>query len=112
MQTRSFFHKLEMKYDQAWVFLVQTSQAQALPSCLSEPVNDVTNVLNDRGLLNYWLHKKYTMAKFKDESGPEVLTMKHLSIGFEVCLVTIVADVTSFFVEIALTVDVSKLKRC
>lgn len=52
------------------------------------------------------------MAKFKDESGPEVLTMKHLSIGFEICLVTIVADVTSFFVEIALSVDESKLKRC
>lgn len=55
------------------------------------------------GLIRHWYDEFYTRKSFKikpEETGPEVLTMDHLGIGFLVCLIPLVLGIIAFVVEL------------
>lgn len=67
--------------------------------------NKMMGRLADSGILNlfYAVHvnPKGFVSK-NDEIGPQVLTMDHLMIGFQICLAVMVASFVAFVVEITL----------
>lgn len=70
-----------------------------------ELYNKMMGRLANGGFLNYWFDLEVNPRGFNvkiDKIGPQVLTMEHLQIGFQICLVALAVSAIIFATEIAL----------
>jgi hypothetical protein len=67
-----------------------------------ESFNRIVGQMDNAGLLNYWKEKNQnSKSKQKVEDiGPQVLTMNHLEIGFQIYLVSLTISIAAFIAEI------------
>ena len=64
--------------------------------------NDIQMKLESNGIMEEFRQVfKYSKTKPEDELGPQVLTMGHLSVGFFVCFIPVIASFVAFIGELA-----------
>lgn len=66
---------------------------------LTEPLKDKIMQLRPSGLLTYWVDNYLKQNRANQESEPEVLTMEHLTIGFQVCCMPLSLAFIAFIIE-------------
>jgi len=71
---------------------------------LNEAINEIISVLIETGIINHWISETYHQLKAKHfldlETGPQVLTLNHLFIGFVIWLIALAFAVVVFVIEI------------
>lgn len=67
-----------------------------------EVLNEIVGYLTSGGLINLWndLNPKHRKREFED-IGPQVLTMEHIAIGFQTCLIPFTLSTIVFVIELA-----------
>lgn len=67
---------------------------------LYEPFNRKLDQLSQAGIVQRLIESYYTNNMIKNTKGPEVLTLKHLELGFQIWLLFIVLSTIAFIAEI------------
>lgn len=69
-----------------------------------DAINRMMGELANGGFINYWLDSMNNIRGLTlkvDNIGPQVLTMEHLMIGFQICLATATSGMIVFGAEVA-----------
>lgn len=77
-----------------------------------EILNEIVGHLSSSGLIHRWndLNPKSRKKEFED-IGPQVLTMEHIAIGFQTCLIPFLLSIIVFVIELGYNYVVRKLVR-
>jgi hypothetical protein len=96
--------KYEFKFLNEKLFSSYVGLQQNPTYFLSETFNNQIPALLENGLINFWISCFYTQYDHKFETGPAVLTLKQLSIGFQLFLFMLFISVICFVGEFGTTI--------
>jgi len=67
---------------------------------INEAINEIISVLLESGIMDYWIANATYLKADDLDTGPQVLTLDHLFIGFAIWLIALASAVVVFLIEV------------